>query len=162
MNKKIEILDKVKDYLGAKEIFLNVRQVTIERLKTRCNKLESKNNTGKFAKVNETGDLISASGNAFSSLTLGITKTAGEIIKAVNNSARRKFSSESSEAFQEHLKNDESVLPCFDKVYTSLINSVRENKLEISSCIIKILKLEGEDPNLFNIDYEVYKVATNI
>jgi len=167
MNKEKEMLDKIKDFLGAKEVFLNVRRTTIERLQNCCNKLESKNNTGKFAKVDETGDLISAGGNIGSVFTLGITKAGGEIIKAANNSARRKFSAKSSEAFQQHLKNDESVLYCYDKAHASLIDCIRENKeLEIISAIIKFLKLEVKPENketkLFNTDYKIYNVTTNI
>ncbi|CAG8555429.1 10487_t:CDS:2 [Paraglomus brasilianum] len=74
MNKEKEIITKFKEYLETKEIFLNTRQITIENLRKICNELETSVNIGKHAKIEEKGKLISASGNAFNSLTFGIIK----------------------------------------------------------------------------------------
>src|SRR5213082_3549782 len=81
-----EILIKFFEYLEAKEIFINTRQITIENLRKICNKLETSVNIGKHAKIKEKGKLISAGGNAFNSLTFGIIKSLGEIIQSVNSS----------------------------------------------------------------------------
>ena len=100
------IFAKVNEFLGAKEVFLNSRQETIKELQNCCDKLESSNITGKYAKISEVGQYLSAGGNVASSLTLGIVKAIGETIAAGNNSAKRRSFIEHSEKFQSFLVND--------------------------------------------------------
>lgn len=164
MNKEKEILDKIKDFLGAKEVFLNVRQITIEKLQDCCNKLETSINIGKYAKINEKGNIISAGGTAFNSLTLGIVKAFGELISARNSYLKRKFSKKSIEIFQTHLAEDEKNLKIFNKACEGLVNVINQNKKsEINSSTINNLKLEsGEQPRLFDIDYKIFEVVKHI
>ncbi|WP_147410757.1 hypothetical protein [endosymbiont GvMRE of Glomus versiforme] len=167
-----EILVKVNDFLGAKRIFFNIRQITIKRLQSCCNELETSINIGEYAKAIEAGNIANAIGTAVSFVPLKLAgnpvKALGEITVAVSNSLKRKFSAESIEAFREYLVNDKTttVLSCFDEVYNSLIDVIQENKeLGISSAIVKVLNLEnrldGKKTKLFNVDYGVYEVATN-
>src|SRR5689334_14700593 len=126
MNK--ETLIKFKEYLESKEIFLNTRQITIENLRKICNRLETSVNIGKHAKIEEKGKLISASGNAFNSLTFGIIKALGEAIQSVNLFSRRKFLAKLSAEFQKYLATDEVNLKLFANAYFSLINIIKKNK----------------------------------
>jgi len=167
LEKEQEIFTKVKNYLGAKELFLNTRQITIDSLRKICNELEISLNIGKHAKTEEKGKLISAGGNAFSSLTFGIIKAFGEAIQSINNSSKRKLSTKLSAEFQRHLIADEESLKLFAKDYFSLIDAIKENKeLTISSDIIKALnlenRLESKNIELFTSDYETFKVVKNI
>ncbi|CAG8504554.1 9730_t:CDS:2 [Ambispora gerdemannii] len=127
-----------------------------------CDKLEASLNIGKHAKTDEKGKLISAGGNAFSSLTLGIIKALGEAIQSLNSSSKRKLSAKLSAEFQKHLATEEDILKLFAKDYFSLINVIKENKeLAISFYIIRYLKLENrlesENLELFASDYETFK-----
>lgn len=165
MNK--EILTKFKEYLEAKELFLNARWITIDKLRKICDKLETSVNIGKHAKIEEKGKLISASGNAFNSFTFGIIKALGEIIQSLNVFSKRKLSTKLSAEFQKDLVTDETNLKFFANAYFSLIDIIKNNKeLKISSDIVKLLRLEdkqeSEELRLFNIDHEIYEVATNI
>src|SRR5437899_1034947 len=93
-----EIINRVKDYLGAKRIFLNSRQITIKGLQNCYNKLKGNK---KYAKVDEVGKIISAGGTVASSLTFGASKAFGVTVSAINNSFKRKFSDNREKEFQE-------------------------------------------------------------
>lgn len=157
------LLDKSNEFLGAKRIFLNTRQGTIEQLQNCCDQLETKINIGKYAKREEIGNSIGALGKALNTVTLGLLEAAGEGMKVGNTFSKRKFLGESIKKFQEHLAMDGNSLTCFDQTYQSLISLIQENqKLAITHTIIGMLKLESrltsQKTQLFAADYEVDQV----
>ncbi|CAG8460961.1 16956_t:CDS:2 [Gigaspora margarita] len=85
-----EILGKIKDILGIKRIFLNMRQETIRELQNCYN--DFKSSSRKHTKVKEVNRIMSAMGGVANSLTFGIPKALGDTIEEINNSFKRKFS----------------------------------------------------------------------
>ncbi|CAG8585936.1 827_t:CDS:2, partial [Paraglomus brasilianum] len=118
-----EILNNSKDFLGARRIFLNTRQITVKGLKNCYNKLRGDK---KYDKTDEVGNIISAVGGVANSLTFGVSKALGEAIITINDSFKRKFSNKQVEEFKELLNNDKESLLQLNKF---AVSNSRELKL---------------------------------
>jgi len=134
---------KIKDLLGAKRIFLNTRRITIEGLQNCYNKLKGNK---KYNKVDEVGNIISAAGGVADSLTFGVPRALGEVVKVINNSFKRRFSDKKTEEFKEPLANDRNNLSILENV---IIND-------------KILKDKGEQIKLFSSRYRIFEIDHSI
>jgi hypothetical protein len=150
-----EILNQTKDYLGAKRIFLNTRQITIRGLQNCYNKLKG---SKKYDKADEVGKIISAGGTVASSLTFGVPKAFGDTISTINSSFKKKFSDKREREFQELLVNDKENLFLLNndlvgKVYSSLINN---QHLDLKDC------LESKEIELFSSKYKVFEIDSSI
>ncbi|CAG8708790.1 17060_t:CDS:2, partial [Racocetra fulgida] len=106
-----ELNRKVKDFLDAKQIFLNARAKTIEELQQCLNKLETFIN-GKYAVSLEIGNAIGAS----------------EAVKAISNLTHIGISKKSNKEFQLSLGNEENELALMNEDYNSLLNLLENNK----------------------------------
>ena len=156
------VLDKFKQFLAAKSIFLNTRRGIIKKLQECYNQLVE--TTEIHAGVEEVNKCVSSIGEI--SFTLGIPKAIGGISNAVNNLLKNSSSNDWVKEFQGHLVNDnEKILPCFKEVYNSLSEAIKEDRVpELTSEITNILNLKNEiwskeEVKLFNTDYKVYEVT---
>ncbi|KLL02702.1 MAG: hypothetical protein MRECE_51c006 [Mycoplasmataceae bacterium CE_OT135] len=138
-----EIINQAKDYLGAKRIFLNVRQMTVKGLQNCYNKLKGNK---KYAKANEVGNLISMGGTVANSLTFGVPSALGETIKAINASFKRKFSDKCEEKFQQLLVNDKKELSILEDI---IIDD-------------KSLEEKSEKSRLFSAKYKIFEIDNSI
>ncbi|CAB4375989.1 unnamed protein product [Rhizophagus irregularis] len=162
--KKIEknlkkIIVKANEFLESKKTFLNCRQRTIKELKNCYNELAGSSG---YAAIEEVGRAVNSVGEI--ELTFGIPKALGGLVTAVSNYSKIRSITESNKTFQEYLIYDNNnILPSFNEVYASLLKLIQENEdLEICSRVKNALELQNGKVELFNANYKVFDIDTDI
>ena len=145
-------LAKAKELLGIKRMFLVNRKETIKKLRDCCDLLESKTLVGRYARIEEKGKYISASGKIANQWTFGIVEATGEGLVATNQRLKRRFTMQSSQAFKEFLSQEENNLAPFSETYNAVWEDFKKN----------LDSRDNSEPKLFSTRYQLYEVATNL
>jgi predicted nucleic acid-binding Zn-ribbon protein len=151
--------EKTIAFLRAKSIFLNARQETIGELKKCFIALENK--FGKHEIIGKVSNMISGAGGVFDTVTFGVPRAIGEVIKAGNNFARINLIDRGNKEFQLSLKDEQELIQLHHD-YDSLINLVHNNEELKNESDINILNLKDRTRDCkacaFNTNYEIFSI----
>jgi hypothetical protein len=162
-SKEQEITNSINDYLNSKQTFINLRKETITLLQEVVNIMENKTvlGSGKYVRLEKGSKLVVSAIKASPIPVPYVKEIIAETIPLIINNFKSEFNKENVELFREHLTKSDNI-PELVQQRKSLLEIINKNpQFSSSQSVIELFNLNDEE-RIFNKEYEIYKVATNI